>query len=707
MRWLSILVAVAFLGVSDVAEAANPEKLAERITSAPDLEAAVKATRNALVAGGVGVVSDGKVLQRAKRPAPIAASETEVLHLAYEARHRKSSGNMTLKTLAATLRTARFPFRKPRKAAPALRKYLQVWVRSAQRRKRDPRSFNARFLAAMANRQDRPINLAKGDYDPELLRLTQLEVQLFAAAFQRGPKRLWTGSRSGRRSASVAQENTPCSDYRKFQKEQLKELYGEKVANDLDEILDTGFKMLAGEVKDLGAPVVEKGVALGIEQAILGARGRKRPGQRAKRLSTKAAQRLMSSLNVLLKVQKLATLYGSVGIQVFSETGKDPTTGNDLPAETVHKSHNGSKEKRAFSALVGIDPEEQQEYEALKQKRAGESDLMKAMRDCLKLLDLPSLTDTGDVADEMEKWRVRWSFEMLPSHAEINIRDTNYDAGSFKQSLRKLNTYEATAGPVYVNIKPEGPNDRAGCQPGIRETYVNATAKLDMSKPPGLGTVIDVVTGNVPAVVLEAAEQMFLQGLKPSGATSMTVQYHVPDKATASAAQVCRPYPKRWSGMVSGQMTDGEGRVQTWTATVTFPLDPNFDGSDGFAWYQHPSEPEGTTTWQLSGTDQQGCTWEGSGEIPVVGEFSLTKYEGIPPAYELKLHKGGFGGEATRTCPGLQPSKGTWDPLLFADGEMCDPGPLAYNDETAVTGEAHYTEGSSQIDCSWSLNAGY
>ena len=701
MRWLSVSVVVALLGVPAAAEAGKPEKLAKQITSAPDLEAAVKATRKALVAGGVGVVSNGKVVQRAKKPAPIAASETEVLNLAYEALHRKTAGGTTLKELAATLRTARFPFRKPRKAANALRKYLQIWVRSAQRRKGDPRSFNARFLAAMAKSQGQPIDLAKGNYDPASLRLTRLEVQLFVAAFQRGPKRLWAGSRSGRGSANVAQDNNPCSDYRKFQKEQLKELYGEKVANDLDEILDTGFKMVAGELKDLGKPAVEKGVALGIEQAILNARGRKRPGQRAKGLSTKAAQRLMSAVNLLLKAQKLATLYGSVGIQVFAanDTG--------LPPDTVHKPHGGSKEKRAFAALVGIDPEDQQEYEALKQKRAGESDLMKAMRDCLKLLDLPSLTDTGDVAEEMEKWRVKWSFEMLPNHAEINVKDTNYDAGLFKQSLRKINTYQAAAGPVYVNIKPEGPNDRDGCQPGIRETYVNATADLDMSKPPGLSTVIDVVSGNVPGVVLEAAEQMFLQLVKPSGAASMIVKYHVPDKATASVSQVCRPYPKAWSGTLSGQMTDDGGRVQAWTATVTFPLDPDFDGSDGFAWYHNPNEPEGTATWQLSGTDEQGCAWEGGGEMPVTGELSLTKYEGIPPTYELKLHKGGFGGEATHTCPGQQPSTGYWEPLLFASGEMCNPGPLPYNDETTVTGEAHYTREQTEIDCNWSLNAQY
>ena len=143
------------------------------------------------------------------------------------------------------MRTARFRSRKPRKAANALRKYLQIWVQdSAQRRKADPRSFNARFLAAMAKSQSQPIDLAKGNYDPASLRLTQLEVQLFVAAFQRGPKRLWAGSRIGARaSADVAQENNPCSDYRAFQKEQLKELFGEKVANDLDHILDYGFKM--------------------------------------------------------------------------------------------------------------------------------------------------------------------------------------------------------------------------------------------------------------------------------------------------------------------------------------------------------------------------------------------------------------------------------------------------------------------------------
>ena len=97
----------------------------------------------------------------------------------------------------------------------------------------------------------------------------------------------------------------------------------------------------------------------------------------------------------------------------------------------------------------------------------------------------------------------------------------------------------------------------------------------------------------------------------------------------------------------------------------------------------------------------------GAGEIPVVGEFSLTKYEGIPPTYELKLHKGGFGGEATHTCPGQQPSTGYWDALLFAAARCATRGLLPYNDETKVTGEAHYTQDSSEIDCNWSLKAQY
>jgi hypothetical protein len=157
-------------------------------------------------------------------------------------------------------------------------------------------------------------------------------------------------------------------------------------------------------------------------------------------------------------------------------------------------------------------------------------------------------------------------------------------------------------------------------------------------------------------------------------------------------------------------MTDGDGRVQTWTATLTLPRHPDFDGSDGFAWYHRPSEPEGTATWQLSGTDRSGCTWEGSGQIDVTAELSLVEYEGVPPTYELRVHKGSFGGEATRTCPGQQPGTNYWEPLLFADGEMCDPGPLPYAGETTVGGEAHYTAGDSQdsqIDCSWSLNASY
>jgi hypothetical protein len=506
---------------------------------------------------------------------------------------------------------------------------------------------------------------------------------------------LWKGSKHGRNSASASQDSSPCSDYRKFQKEQLKELFGERVANDLDAVLDYGFGMVGGEVS---GKVMENAVAQAIEGGILAYRGPKRPGQRAKGLSAKLAKRFMTALNLVQKVQKLATLYGSVEIRVVPQV------------DEFHQDHNGNKVPVWFAAVAGLNGEAQQQYEELKKARAEESGAYKSLKDCLKLLGLPSLTDASDIADELEKWRVDWSFYYLNSHAEANVKNNVWDGGrQFAHKLTKVNDTEAVTRKAYVNIRPEGPNDRAGCQEIIRETYVTAEADLDMSKPPDLGTVIDVISGNVAGVALQAAEQMFLQSVTPSGETSMIIKYHVPDKQTARASQVCRPYPKSWSGTASGSMTDGDGRVQTWSASLTTPLDPDFDGSDGFAWY-HTDGHEGTVTWQLSGTDSSGCTWQGSGEIPVEAEVSLTQYEGVPPAYELKLHKGGFGGQATHTCPGQQPSEGTWDPLLFADGEMCDPGPLAYNGETSLKGEAHYTAGDSQdsqIDCSWSLNANY
>ena len=685
------------LCVPAAAEASpNPKKLAKQITTAPDLKSAVGATQKALVAGGVGVVSNGKVVKRAKRPAPIAASGMEVLNLGVEAWHKKTGGRMTLRDLAADLRKARFPFKKPRKAATALRKFLKVWVRSAQRHKGDPSSFNARFLAAMAKRQGRPVNLAKGNYDPKFLRFTQLEVELFVAGLERGPKRLWKGSKRGRNSAS-ASDDSPCSDYRKFQKEQLKELFGEKVANDLDAVLDYGFGMIGGEIS---GPVMENAVAQAIEGGILAYRGPTRPGQRAKGLSSKLAKRAMTALNLLQKIQKLATLYGSVEILVVPQ------------APVVHQDHNGNKVPVWFAAAAGLNGEGQQQYEELLKARAQESGAYKSLKDCLKLLGLPSLTDANDIADELEKWRVHWSFYYLNSHAEANVKNNVWDGGKqFTHKLTKVSDTYAKTRPAYVNIRPEGPNDRAGCQEVIRRTYVTAEAELDMSKPPDLGTVIDVISGNVAGVAIQAAEQMFLQSVTPSGETTMIIEYHVPDKQTARASQVCRPSPKSWSGTASGSMTDGNGRVQTWSVSLTMPLDPDFDGSDGFAWYHKTDgSSEGTATWQLSGTDSSGCSWQGSGQMAVKAEVSLTEYEGVAPAYELRVNKSGFGGQATQTCPGQQPGQDYWEPLLFADGEMCNPGPLAYNGETKLSGEAHYTAGDSQdsqIDCSWTLNAGY
>ena len=682
MRVGLCLAILPWLCAAPAAAAPNADRLAARLVGATDLRSAVAATEKALVAGGVAVVtSDGRVRPGASPAAPVTASGMEVLHLAVEGREKATAGRMTLPQLATALRAAGFPFGKPRRAARSLQAFLGVWVRHAKRHKRDPRSFTPRFLAAMAKRQSRPVNLAKRGYPPAALRLTQLEVKLLVAAFQRGPRRFWRGSARPRTLASAAQaESSPCSDYRAFQKEQLKELYGEKTADDLDKILDYGFGMIAGELTN---PVMEKGMALGIEQGILHNRWRARPGQRAKGLSTKFAKRLMTALNVLQKVQKLAALYGSVGIQVFAE--EDPGLAGQGKSETVHKPYR-SKQKRAFAALVGIDPDKQQDYEALKQERAKESDMMKALRDCVKLLGLPSLTDTGDVAEEMEKWRVKWSFRMLSNHAEINIRDTKYDAGSFKQKLRRLNAYQATAGPAYVNIKPEDDRDHEGCQPPVLETYVTATAALDMSQPPGLGTAIDVATGNVLGVALEAAQQMFLSLVKPSASATLVVEYHVRDKATTRQAdQVCKPYPPSWDGTASGTFTRGDGITTSWSATFTEFLQ---DQGNDFALYNNwpdndPARAAGTITWSMQGTDSSGCTVSGAGITGIGVQLSIQGWEDSY-ADRIAMLPGGSGGWK-RDCPGPPASSDTF--TGHPDGPwICSPkGP--YTGQTMLTGE--------------------
>jgi hypothetical protein len=40
---------------------------------------------------------------------------------------------------------------------------------------------------------------------------------------------------------------------------------------------------------------------------------------------------------------------------------------------------------------------------------------------------VPTLADLGDIADEVVKWHVTWTFQASPNHAYVNVKESAFN----------------------------------------------------------------------------------------------------------------------------------------------------------------------------------------------------------------------------------------------------------------------------------------
>jgi hypothetical protein len=485
MRGLPTAVAVALiLGTTLAAPAAaatqkQANRVAQRIVEADALPDAVAATRTALARGGVGTKAGGRfVVRPAGKPAIVSVTDLESLNLAAEARERETAGRVTLAQYARMLDEARMPFRRGQSPGRQMVKLLAAWVRQARRHPSDPQSFTPLFLAAMAKHQEPPLNLAKPRYDASDLRLTLLETELVSAAFLRF-------DRPPRRAAARAAQADPskaCSDFKKYL-EQNNPFLGRGH--------NFGVEYLAGKIFEriFGRAVVD---------------GRGLTDEQVDDLRSKAN----AAATVLLRVQKLVAFYQSIQVQVAPRQ----------PAVTASESGTIFEQ---FGVLVGFTPEALEEYrKELDKINPGSRDLQRLVRDCYAALGLPLVTDVGDLAGELDSYRVHWTFEQLrPRTATVNVAQTRANGFDFRTTrLERINDFEARA-LFVVDILP----GRAG----KRSTAIGACADLDSSQPPSIKTWVTAIERGVGiADPLSELAAGWLQAVAtPSTCNIMDVHY--------------------------------------------------------------------------------------------------------------------------------------------------------------------------------------
>lgn len=385
---------------------------------------------------------------------------------------------------------------------------LASWIDEAAKDPDNPLSFTPLFIAEMAKRQDPPVDIAAGSYirmgwkggppmdlvgapQAQQLRLSLLELELFAAAFQR---------KDSKGVGSIGRPDGP-------------------------PIVLAGFKQPApqdpcSEVKRnlgaLGSAQVEGEVGSAAASELLG-RALGQAVQHATSEGTASAfGQAMSAVGTVSKIWKLVAFYSDEQVAVtVSPTG-------------THKPPEG-KSLVTFTATAGVSKEDWEAYQRLMGGQTG-SAVDRAVRDCLSAAGLPTLANAGDIAKDAENWKVEWRLvEGSPPHAYISLANNDfYLMGRLAMKLKPDGPYAASA-KLVVDILPEGQRNHPGKLVG---TVVVAKASVDASTVPSLGTLISALRGvfgdalALSDVLVELAAGWFQSMVMPEAFASLHVDYH-------------------------------------------------------------------------------------------------------------------------------------------------------------------------------------
>lgn len=453
------LVLLAGCGGSDDGApvvAGEQARLAGAILS-QDWNAQKKATREVLASIGVEVLDADARFPDGDGPYVI---EPELLMLAQDGARKPSSARVTLADVATMLGDFGFPFQGTDHIG-LLEDGVRAWVVEALEDPDAPGANAARFLHAMAARQQPAIDLASPDWTGQQYTLTHLELFVFTVAvgnaFPDG-----TRQATARRFDPVggllglaipeARANTPLT----AQCALTADYYGPPGRYDRNK-------------KNMGN-IFNGGVGAGgnAEGAFGGA--------------AKAA----SALSTLFKLHKLMLLYSSIDMRLAA----DPPM--------LHKAADGEPDAEVeFLATVGVDEEKYREFV----EKMNSSDIGKNITECLSSLGLPNPTDLGDVVEEMRNWDVSW--DLYGDHATWSSKKNRFShRGQRRAPLEPISKTRAGSRFV-VDIKREKHHEGE-----IVTGYITARATLHTDAMPGTE-----LAGNYAAAIGALGDGNVIAGL--------------------------------------------------------------------------------------------------------------------------------------------------------------------------------------------------
>ena len=626
---LATLGAAATVQVAPAA-AAKPTPipaLVDRITG-PDLHRAAAATQEVLARAGVATREGKRTYRKAAAPAASStATRYEELNLALDARDQAYGGRVNLASFGQTLAAMKAFKLRGRLPGMALRDFMTTWVRGAAKRPGRVESFAPLLLAEMARRQQPPLDLAAGAYDPATLRFSLLEMDVITAALDRWPAGARHPRKGGKPKARAADAPGPanCS-------EAIKEYIG-KVVPGYDQIESSAISAIGGEA-----------IAAALAALITNKNGAD-PANVFK--SNKGAiANALSVLNTLMRIQKLVALYAGVDIKV-----KVPTPSIEKPeAQQNYPAGAAQYGDGVFEAEVGLSPEAEKAYRnEVDSLGAAFRQMRKAINDCAGAVGLPVPSFADDVAEDLKNFKVKWTLTASSDVANYEFKKTQWFApGGRIGALTPVDDTHAKH-VFHVDI-PTQPRWKYAPD-RFHQVGENAYAKAELltAQPPELGTLISAVSG--PPGLVDAIVQLSLgwfQSLAtPSATNQLLVTEHQPICIPFRSAQVAAPRAAnactgKYSGTFSGSSdiitgTGGIPAVATWSGQVRMtPVPSNLPSFFGPSPTYYTVE-SGSMHFKILGTAND-CKLHAEGDVdlgsqPGLGSMTISAEE--PHVYTL------------------------------------------------------------------------
>ena len=438
-------------------------RLIEKLLS-DDWQQQKAATREVLESVDATVLADDATLPDGGGLYVIAP---ELVMLAMDGARKGSSSRLRLADVAMMLQDFGYPFPKDRHPGTVMRDGVQAWVAKSLDDSSTPGAPAARFLHAMAARQQPAIDLSSPDWPAEQYALTHLELFVLNTAMTHvlaGGASVPAPSTASRLdpigdllglvipSAHAAGPASACAV--------TKDLY------DSPDDYDANKKNMENVIGFGGGPAEEAGGAMG------------------------AAAKAASALSTLFKLHKLMLLYSSLDMRVTA----------DQPF--VHKPAKDEAGKEVvFRTTVGIEEEKYREFV----EKMNASPVGKAVKECLASVGLPTPTDMGDIVKEMKNWEVSW--DLYGDHATWGQAKNKFKSGNQRREPLEPVSETHAGADFIVDIKSEDHHDG-----DIVTGYISGQATLHTDAMPGsealasykaaLDTLKD---GNALAALLGAA----------------------------------------------------------------------------------------------------------------------------------------------------------------------------------------------------------